>query len=73
MPMESLAANGQSLIAKVIFVVSSLLNRTATNTRGYAYLCDFLGMVSLLLTVCGRARGEFKVADVDADAGAVCL
>ncbi|PWN50445.1 hypothetical protein IE53DRAFT_95384 [Violaceomyces palustris] len=48
MPLEALASNGQSMVAKIIYVVSSLLNRTATNTRGYSYMTSFLHMLTKL-------------------------
>lgn len=48
MPLESLAANGQSMIAKLLYLTSSLLNRSPAGTRGYQYLCDFLGTLTRL-------------------------
>ncbi|EPQ27029.1 uncharacterized protein PFL1_05313 [Pseudozyma flocculosa PF-1] len=48
MPLEALASNGQSMTSKIIYVVSSLLNRTATNTRGYSYMTSFLQMLTRL-------------------------
>lgn len=47
MPLEALASNGQSLIDKIVYIVSSLLKRTSSSapSMGYQY------MSSLLLTL----------------------
>ncbi|CAO1616363.1 unnamed protein product [Sympodiomycopsis kandeliae] len=48
LPFDALAANGQSLILKLVFIVSSLLNRTSTTSRAYIYMSEFLGTLSKL-------------------------
>lgn len=48
LPFDALAANGQSLILKLVFIVSSLLNRTSTSSRAYVYMSEFLGTLSKL-------------------------
>ncbi|KAN0063684.1 hypothetical protein ACQY0O_003733 [Thecaphora frezii] len=48
MPLEALTSNGQSMTSKIIYVVSSLLNRTSTNTRGFSYMTSFLQMLTKL-------------------------
>lgn len=48
LPFDALAANGQSLILKLVFIVSNLLNRTSVCSRAYAYMTEFLRTLSQL-------------------------
>ncbi|CAO1618276.1 unnamed protein product [Parajaminaea phylloscopi] len=48
LPLDALAANGQSLILKLVFIVSSLLNRTSSSSRAFAYMSEFLQTLSHL-------------------------
>lgn len=47
MSSESLAANGESLRRKVLFVASSLLEKYPSTTEGHNYVSDFLAVVSI--------------------------
>jgi hypothetical protein len=44
MSSESLAANGESLRRKVLFVASSLLEKHPSTTEGHNYVSDFLAV-----------------------------
>ncbi|PWZ03557.1 hypothetical protein BCV70DRAFT_154945, partial [Testicularia cyperi] len=50
MPLEALASNGHSLISKIVYVVSSLLNRISSRapTNGYHYMSSLLAMLNRL-------------------------
>lgn len=48
LPLDALAANGQSLILKLVFIVSSLLNRTSNSSRAFSYMSEFLQTLSRL-------------------------
>lgn len=48
LPLDALAANGQSLILKLVFIVSSLLNRTSSSSRAFTYMSEFLQTLSRL-------------------------
>lgn len=49
MSSESLAANGESLRRKVLFVASSLLEQHKSTSEGHNYVSDFLAVVSLFI------------------------
>lgn len=63
LPFDALAANGQSLILKLVFIVSSLLNRTSTSSRAYVYMSEFLGTLSKLSE--RRTAGDEEPASDD--------
>ncbi|TKY88044.1 hypothetical protein EX895_003140 [Sporisorium graminicola] len=53
LPLDALASNGQSLIDKIMYVVSALLNRTGkqrglTGTGGFGYMSSLLAMLTRL-------------------------
>lgn len=48
LPFDALAANGQSLILKLVFIVSTLLNRTRTSSKAYTYMSEFLSTLGKL-------------------------
>lgn len=51
MSSESLAANGDSLRRKVLFVASSLLEKYPSTTEGHSYVSDFLAVVGLAISL----------------------
>lgn len=69
MSPESLAANGDSLRAKVFFVASSLLEKYPSTTEGHSYVSDFLNVVSTPFLA--RKRFPDATVSVRADGFAV--
>ena len=49
LPLDALASNGHSLISKIIYVVSALLNRTARGpSEGFQYMSSLLATLTRL-------------------------
>ncbi|PWN20050.1 hypothetical protein BCV69DRAFT_313250 [Microstroma glucosiphilum] len=48
LPFDALAANGQSLVLKLVYIVSALLHRTSTSSRTYEYMSELLALLTQL-------------------------
>lgn len=48
LPFDALAANGQSLILKLVYIVSALLHRTSTSSKTYEYMSELLSLLTQL-------------------------
>ncbi len=68
LPLDALASNGQSLISKIIYVVSALLNRTAMRgpSEGFQYMSSLLATLTRL----SQTRNDDTLDEGDDDAHA---
>ncbi|GAC93641.1 hypothetical protein PHSY_001206 [Pseudozyma hubeiensis SY62] len=69
LPLDALASNGQSLIDKIIYVVSALLNRTGNRgglTSGFGYMSSLLATLTRL----SQTRKDDSVGEFEEDEAA---
>ncbi len=65
LPLDALASNGHSLISKIIYVVSALLNRTARGpSEGFQYMSSLLATLTRL----SQTRNDDTLDEGDEDA-----
>lgn len=67
LPFDALAANGQSLILKLIFIISGLLNRTNSTSRAYSFMTEFLATLTKLSE--RRTEGDQEPEPEEEDEG----
>lgn len=63
LPLDALASNGQSLIDKIIYVVTALLNRTSSRgvTTGFGYMSSLLATLTRL----SQTRKEDSASEIE--------